>query len=97
VQKHEPQSVTQLRNKFSPHRPFCRCKAQLACISVAVARHKSLSVPGVIVVTGIVQVSALQMPGQLRLSGPVKSISPHALGVSIMPPGKSVTESDKNK
>jgi len=94
---HEPQSVTHLRNKFSPRRPFCRCKAQLACIPVAVARRKSLSVPGVIVVIDIALMGVLPTPDQPHLGGPVKSINPHAPGASIMPPGKSVTENAKSK
>ena len=90
-------SVTHLRNKFSPHRPCCRCKAPLVFIIVAVATHKSSSVPSVTGGTGIAQASVLPMPDQTRLSGPVKSINPPGPGVSIMPPGKNVTESDKNK
>jgi hypothetical protein len=97
VPKHDPQSVTHLRNKFSPHRPFCRCNAQPVFIFVAVARRKSSSVPDVIVVIGIAPVVVLPMPDQLRLSGPAKGINSHALGVSKMLPGKNVTESDKSK
>jgi hypothetical protein len=89
--------VTHFGIKSSPHRPFCRCKHQVAFISAIVAMRKSLFAQGVIAAIVIVQAAALKKHAVHHWPVRVKSINKAVLGVSIMPLANSAFASDKSK
>jgi len=97
VPAHGPLIVAHFGIKSSPHRPFCRCKHQVAFISATVAMRKSLFALSAIAVTGTVKMDALKKRAVHHLPVRVKNISKVALGVSITPSVNSAFVTKKSK
>jgi hypothetical protein len=83
--------------KSSPHRPFCRCKPQVAYTTATVAMRKSLFAQGVIAPTAIAPMVVLKKPAAHHWSVQLKSTSKAGPVVSIMPRVNNAFANEKSK